>query len=194
MGLTTDLQHELLRLSEGCLDSRRTIIDLCCQRLRVMARRMLKSYGHIQRWSDTDDVLQNSLLRLHRALATVQPESVRKFYGLASTQIRRELIDLARSHFGPQGIGTKHDSDAGKASEQVADDFEPESLEEWTAFHEAVEGLPDAEREAFSLTFYDGLNQTEAARVVGCSLATLKRRLLSARLLLQEQLRGGDHD
>jgi len=155
---------------------------------------MLKSYGHVQRWSDTDDVLQNSLLRLHRALATVQPESVRKFYGLASTQIRRELIDLARSHFGPQGIGTKHDSDAGKTAEQVADDFEPESLEEWTAFHEAVEGLPDAEREAFSLTFYDGLNQTEAARVVGCSLATLKRRLLSARLLLQEQLRGGDHD
>jgi len=49
-----------------------------------MARRMLKSYGHVQRWSDTDDVLQNSLLRLHRALATVKPESVRKYYGLST--------------------------------------------------------------------------------------------------------------
>jgi RNA polymerase sigma-70 factor (ECF subfamily) len=155
---------------------------------------MLKSYGRVGRWSDTDDLLQNSLLRLHRALATVQPESVRKFYGLASTQIRRELIDLARSHFGPQGIGTKHDSDGGEASANVPDVFEPDSLEEWTQFHEAVEELPDAEREAFSLTFYEGLTQIDASRVVGCSLATLKRRLVSARLLLQEQLQGGDHE
>ncbi|MBB02200.1 MAG: RNA polymerase subunit sigma-24 [Planctomyces sp.] len=194
MGHTTDLNNELRRLSEGCLDSRRTIVEMCCQRLRVMARRMLKSYGRVGRWSDTDDVLQNSLLRLHRALATVQPESVRKFYGLASTQIRRELIDLARSHFGPQGIGTKHDSDGGEASEHVADAFEPDSLEKWTAFHQAVEDLPDAEREAFSLTYYEGLTQIDASRVVGCSLATFKRRLVSARLLLQEQLQGADDD
>lgn len=194
MGHTSDLQKELLRLSEGCLESRRTIVEMCCQRLRVMARRMLKSYGHVQLWSDTDDVLQNSLMRLHRALASVQPESVRKFYGLASTQIRRELIDLARSHYGPQGIGTKHDSDGGKAAERRTDDFEPESLAAWTSFHEAVEELPDTEREAFSLTFYEGMTQVDASRVIGCSLATLKRRLVAARVLLQEQLRGGDDD
>ncbi len=146
MGHTTDLKNELLRLSEGCPDSRRTIVELSCQRLRTMARRMLKSYGHVQRWSDPDDVLQASLLRLHRALATVQPESVRKFYGLAATQIRRELIDLARSHYGPQGIGTKHDSDSGMASESIADPFEPVSLTAWTEFHEAVEALPESEK------------------------------------------------
>ncbi|MEW4453029.1 sigma-70 family RNA polymerase sigma factor [Bremerella sp. JC817] len=191
LGHTTDLQNELRRLSEGCPESRRTIVELCCQRLRTMARRMLKSYGHVQRWSDTDDVLQASLLRLHRALASVQPESVRKFYGLAATQIRRELIDLARSHYGPQGIGAKHDSDGGKASERCEDPFEPESLAAWTEFHEAVEALPEAEKEVVSLLWYDGLNQSEAARVLGISLATLKRRWVSARLLLKEQLAGG---
>ena len=145
----------------------------------------------MQRWSDTDDVLQASLLRLHRALASVQPESVRKFYGLAATQIRRELIDLARSQYGPQGIGTKHDSDGGNASERCEDPFEPESLAAWTEFHQAVEALPEAEKEVVSLLWYDGLTQGDAARVLGISLATLKRRWVSARLLLKEQVAGG---
>lgn len=152
---------------------------------------MLKSYGHVQRWSDTDDVLQASLLRLHRALASVQPESVRKFYGLAATQIRRELIDLARSQYGPQGIGAKHDSDGGYACNRCEAPVEPVSLAAWTEFHEAVGALPETEKEVVSLLWYDGLNQSEAARVLGISLATLKRRWVSARLLLKDQLAGG---
>lgn len=192
MGHTTDLQNQLRRLSEGCPESRRTIIEHCCERLRTMARRMLKSYGRLARWSDTDDVLQASLLRLHRALATVKPESVRKFYGLAATNIRRELIDLARSYFGPQGIGAKHDTDGGEAAERAADQFEPDTISAWTEFHEAVEQLPEAEREVFSLLWYDGLNQADAARVLGISLATLKRRWVSARLLLKDKFQGGE--
>lgn len=193
MGHTTDLQNQLKRLSEGCPESRRTIIEHCCERLRTMARRMLKSYGRLARWSDTDDVLQQSLMRLHRALATVHPESTRKFYGLAATQIRRELIDLARSYFGPQGLGAKHDTDGGEAAAEQADPTaEPFSITAWTEFHEAVEALPDAEREVVSLLWYDGLTQADAARVLGISLATLKRRWVSARLLLKDKCEGGD--
>lgn len=193
MGHTTDLQNQLKRLSEGCPESRRTIIEHCCDRLRTMARRMLQKYPGVGRWSDTDDVLQQSLMRLHRALATVRPESVRKFYGLAATNIRRELIDLARSYYGPLGIGTKHDTDGGKAADEQADNhFEPESIAAWTEFHESVDQLPEAEREVFSLLWYDGLTQADAARVLGISLATLKRRWVSARLLLQDTFQEGD--
>ena len=192
MGHTTDLQNQLKRLCEGSPDSRRTIIDHCCDRLRNMAQRMLKRFPGVGRWSDTDDVLQQSLMRLHRALATVQPESPRKFYGLAAVQIRRELIDLARSYYGPQGIGSKHDSDAGKAvDEHHEEQLEPVSLAAWTEFHEAVDELPESEREVFSLLWYDGLTQSDAARVLGISLATLKRRWVSARLLLKDRLKGG---
>jgi RNA polymerase sigma factor (sigma-70 family) len=194
MGHTTDLQNQLKRLSEGCPESRRTIIEHCCDRLRTMAQRMLKKYPGVGRWSDTDDVLQQSLMRLHRALATVKPESVRKFYGLAATQIRRELIDLARSYYGPQGIGTKHDTDGGTAAEHEPESyFEPETIQAWTEFHQAIDQLPEAEKEVFSLLWYDGLTQADAARVLGISLATLKRRWVSARLLLQDMLQGGDH-
>ena len=191
MGNTSDLQHELQHLNEGHLESRCTIVELCCERLRTMARRMLRSYGHVKRWSDTDDVLQASLMRLYRALAAVRPESVRKFYGLAATQLRRELIDLARSHYGPLGIGTKHDSDGGKAAENCVDPFEPRSLIEWTEFHETIETLPEVEKEVISLLWYDGISRQECARLLGISLSTLKRREVSARLILREKFQGG---
>jgi RNA polymerase sigma-70 factor (ECF subfamily) len=147
---------------------------------------MLRGFPGVHRWSETDDVLQNALIRLHRSLAEVKPQSARQFYGLASTQIRRELLDLARSQFGPEGIGKNHQTDGGIAVESAAD--EPQSIEDWTAFHEEVEKLPNEEQEVFSLLWYGGLNQADAAKVLGISLATLKRRWQSARLHLHEAL------
>lgn len=192
MSHTTDLQNELRRLSQGDLDSRRTILEKSCERLRLMASRMLRRFPGVGRWSETDDILQNALLRLHRSLHVVRPESARKYYGFAAVQIRRTLIDVARKYSGPTSLQTKHDSDGGQATEQHPDDRdEPSSLAAWSAFHEAVEHLPEAEQEVFGLLFYDGLKQSDAAQVLGISLATLKRRWQSARLMLQE-LHGGE--
>jgi RNA polymerase sigma factor (sigma-70 family) len=191
MGHTTDLENELKRLEAGNPESRRTIIEATCERLRRMAHRMLKKYPGVGRWSDTDDVLQNALIRLHRSLAVVKPESARKFYGLAAVEVRRELIDLARSYFGPQGIGTNQDTNGGKvADEHAGDEREPHTILEWTEFHEQVGRLPDAEREVFGLIWYDGLTQSEAASVLGVSVATIKRRWQSARLLLKGKMYG----
>ncbi|WP_261345000.1 sigma factor [Lignipirellula cremea] len=125
-------------------------IQHCCDRLWTTARRMLQKHPGVGRWSDTDDVLQQSLMRLHRGLATVRPESVRKFYGLAATNIGRELIDLGRSYDGPWGIGTEHDTDGGKAADEQADNhFDPESLAAWAEFHESFDQPVEAEQVFF---------------------------------------------
>ena len=42
---------------------------------------------------------------------------------------------------------------------------------------EAIDGLPEDEREAFNLVRVQGLTQPEAAEVLGVSAATVKRRL-----------------
>ena len=147
MGQTTDLENELKRLEAGNPESRKNIIEATCERLRRMAHRMLGKYPGVGRWSDTDDVLQNALIRLHRSLAIVRPESARKFYGLAAVELRRELIDLVRSYFGPEGVGTNHDTNGGKiADKQASGEKEPHTLLEWTEFHEQVEKLPESER------------------------------------------------
>jgi RNA polymerase sigma-70 factor (ECF subfamily) len=52
----------------------------------------------------------------------------------------------------------------------------------------AIEGLPEEEREVFGLMRIQGMTQTEAAAVLGCSAKTVQRRLNRCRLLLAEQL------
>lgn len=189
MGHTTDL-HNLLDLArQGDPDARCRVIEHACDRVRTLTRKMLRAYPRVRRWSETDDVLQSALLRLHRSLAEVRPESPRQFHGLAATQIRRELLDLAKHFHGARGIGANHHSDGGKAAERTsAEPFEPETLEAWARFHELVDALHDEEKETVQLLWYEGLKQPEAAALMGVSLATLKRRWQSARLRLCELL------
>jgi len=115
----------------------------------------------------------------------------RQFYALAARQIRRELLDLARQHYGPEGIGANHDTDSGIAAEKkTAPADEPHDLDGWTRFHEQVEKLSDEQREVFDLLWYEGLTQPEAATVLNVSLKTVKRRWQDARLFLFEAMRG----
>ena len=142
MGQTTDARALLDRLRAGDSSARDLLIALAQGRFVALARAMLRRYPHVRRWEETDDLLQAALVRLHRSLAEVRPEDVPHFDNLAAAQIRRELIDLARSYHGPEGLGANHHTDGtdpGGRLAQVADEAgRPESLEEWTAFHEAV--------------------------------------------------------
>jgi RNA polymerase sigma-70 factor (ECF subfamily) len=166
-------------------------------RFRDLARRMLSSYPKLRRWEQTDDIFQQSMVRLHRSLAGAMPASVSEFVGLSATQIRRTLIDLGRHYFGPHGWGQQHQTegggraadDAGGAVERSRGQQTSFSLEEWTEFHEAIEGLPQEARQTFELIWYAGLRQTEAADLLNISRRTLIRRLNLARRLLSETLK-----
>jgi RNA polymerase sigma-70 factor (ECF subfamily) len=159
---------------------------------------MLRDYPRLRRWEQTGDVLQNAMLRLHRSLATVRPESPGQFYGLAATHIRRELIDLARHHFGPEGAGAHHHTDQpgdeSLAANQQAPTSEPTTLAEWTEFHQKVQQLPDPEREVFDLLWYEGMTQVEAASVLGVTEKTIKNRWRRAKLKLKRLLGKGPSD
>ena len=53
---------------------------------------------------------------------------------------------------------------------------------------EAIDDLPEDEREAFDLVRIQGMTQIEAAQVLGVSTVTVKRRLNRGLRLLAEQL------
>ena len=101
--------------------ARQRLIEHSCERLRGLARKMLRRYPKVHRWEQTDDVFVEAVTRLHRALETVRPESPRHFYNLAATQIRRVLIDLSRRYYGPEGIGSHHDTAAGQPEADAAE-------------------------------------------------------------------------
>src|SRR5947209_969226 len=88
-GKTAQLQRCLELMRGGDDSARAELIHHACERLRALTHKMLKAYPHLRRWEQTDDVLQNALLRLYRCLADVKPDSVRLLFSLAATQIRR---------------------------------------------------------------------------------------------------------
>ena len=53
---------------------------------------------------------------------------------------------------------------------------------------QAIDGLPEEEREAFDLVRIQGMTQVEAADVLGVSIKTVQRRLNRALLILSETL------
>ncbi len=173
------MQQLLPRAVAGDAAALDALLRHCGDRLTILTRRMLGDFQRVRRWAETDDVLQNSLVRLVGALRDVKPATTRDFYALATLQIRRELIDLARHYYGPEGVGANHDS-RGKDSQlhaAAADSrSEPGSLAQWTELHEKIGTLPDEEREIVGLLFYQGLTQAEAAELLGASVRTVQRR------------------
>lgn len=196
--MSTDTELSILvdRLQAGDDSAREELIRASLGRLERLARKMLRGFPLVQRWEDTGDVLQNSLLRLDRALRAVVPESSRQFIGLAAEQIRRELLDLARHYSGAHGLGRNHQSgmhvgDAERDGlDPMAETGEPDELERWTAFHTAVEQLPAAEREVFMLTFYHKWTQPQIAELFQVDERTVRRWWQGATVRLTEKLGG----
>src|SRR4051812_14127242 len=157
------IQQLLPRAVAGDEDAIDALLRHNCERLTSLTRRMLGDFRRVRRWTETADVLQNALLRLVSALREVKPQTSREFLALATLQIRRELLDLARKFFGPQGMGANQDSAAalgspGARPEDKADlSHEPSSLAQWSELHQQIDALPDEAREVVGLLFYQGL-------------------------------------
>ncbi len=198
---TTELQTLIDRLAAGDRRARDELISRAYDRLRRLAHRMLGGFPRVRSFEDTDDVLHDSLPRLTRALETVPPASVREFFGLASRQMRWELLSLVERYFGPKGPGGKHVPTAQRTSSQSTTPGEephgtddPPALAMWTEFHRQVEALPEKEREVFELLWYQEMTQAEAARVLQVGESTVRRHWLLARRRLGAFLRGPGGD
>jgi RNA polymerase sigma-70 factor (ECF subfamily) len=190
---TIQLHHWLERMRAGDAAARNELLQSLCSRLERLARKMLRRFPSVQRWEQSDDVLQNALLRLFRALEHVQPASVDAFFGLAAEQMRRELLDLARHYLGPHGMGAHHSSHPDalpsmSPSEAMAPADQPEDLERWFHFHEEVERLPAEEREVVGLVFYHGWTQSQVAELFQVDVRTIRRRWQAALLRLRDHL------
>lgn len=200
MDTSAALEDCLRRLAAGDLTARDQIVELCAGRLRALAHRMLGGFPVVRGEADTDDVLQNAALRLHRALGdlAVTGQTPRSVLALAATQVRRELLDLARRCRGPESRAANRGTNAlpggmgGLVVEAAAD--EPEPLDRWEEFHRAIADLPEEEREVVHLAWYMGADQRTIAAVVGCSTRTVKTRWRSAREHIAAALDGTPPD
>jgi RNA polymerase sigma-70 factor (ECF subfamily) len=158
----------------------RRLQHLCAALLHRKYPRLTRPPVNLQ----TDELLGAVVERLLKALREARPKTVRQFFSLAGQHMRWELNDLARR------------LDERPPAAELVEELVPAAVESDSrltpAGHrmlEAIDRLPDGEREVFDLIRIQGLAQTEAAEVLGVSLATVKRRLNRSLLLLTEALR-----
>lgn len=160
-------------------------------RFQNLARRMLNRFPDLRRVEQTGDVVQDSLIRLLRALREVTPQTSRDFFNLAAEQIRRQLLDLARRHRRGSVVRLEGSDDSSGDGATPPDPAPPATdLDRWAQFHQAVEALPAEQREVIGLTFYHGWTQAQIAELFQVDERTVRRRWQAACLALNEALGG----
>ena len=195
---TAAVQRLLDLIRNGDRGSVEALLNVTTQRLTALARKILGNIPNVRRFEQTDDLLQNSMVRLWQAFDRHSPATPLDYYRLASTLMRRELIDMSRHYFGPEGAGanlvrtSERDLDASADVSPIDlesdETSEPAKLGRWTEFHEYVDTLPDEDRTLFDLLWYQGLTLDEAATLMDSSERTIRRRWKAARMSVYEKL------
>jgi RNA polymerase sigma-70 factor (ECF subfamily) len=131
----------------------------------------------------TDELLSAVVERLLKALREARPQTVREFFALAGQHMRWELNDLAR----------RLDNQPMSVELREGQLPAPSSSDSGLSPHgrrmlEAIDNLPENEREAFDLVRIQGLTYAEAAELVSVAPKTMQRRLDRGLQLLTERL------
>jgi RNA polymerase sigma factor (sigma-70 family) len=188
---TTELHDLVDRIQAGDREAADALIRRSSARLEDLAHQMLKGFPRVGRWEETGDVFNSAAGRLLDTLREVTPDSVAGFFRLAAQAVRRQLLDMARHYSGAMNHAAHHDSvpDGPPATSHWASrPKEVRNLERWAAFHEAVERLPEEDRELFELGYYEGLGKEEMARLLQVDEKTVRRRWNRATRRLAEAL------
>ena len=130
--------------------------------------------------TDVQDVIADTFLTAWRRFDDLPHDPLPWLFVTA-----RKLI--ANRHRSTERRGALYDklkADAPSWSEQPADDLSDVDRRLLAAIAE----LPGAEREAFMLVAWDGLDARRASRAAGCSAATFRMRLHRARRRLKQEI------
>jgi RNA polymerase sigma factor (sigma-70 family) len=165
----------------------RALLARAVHRLHVLCANMLfRSYPRLTNPPlnlQVDELLSAVVERLLKAMREARPQTVREFFALANQHMRWELNDLARRlDEQPAAVQLQEGLVPGPASSDSG--LTPNGRR----MLEAIDNLPEDEREAFGLVRVQGMTQTEAARVLGVSVVTVKRRLNRGLRFLTEKL------
>ena len=131
----------------------------------------------------TDELLSVVVERLLKALREARPGTVRQFFALAGQHMRWERNDLAR-HLDKQPAAVELRDGLVPAPASSGSGLSPDGRR----MLEAIDSLPEDEREAFDLVRIQGLTYGEAAELLSVATKTVQRRLDRGLRLLTERL------
>ncbi len=186
---TVNYLNSLLNLlKKGDEKSKIQIVEFSFKRFKKLAKRMIASYPLLRTKADTDDLLQNFIIRLTKAIESIVPNNSIDFFQLASVLMRNELIDMGRKLFGKDGAKKNFEQPTDPKFLDAKEPGEgPSGISEWVEFHESIDTLPEEEKNVFQLVFYQGLTHEEVSSLLGISIKTVFRRWTKAKLILSDK-------
>jgi RNA polymerase sigma-70 factor (ECF subfamily) len=166
----------MVRVGQGDEPAFQVLMHRHLQRSMALARRMTANA------SDAEEIAQEAFLRVWTTAPRWRPEGA-----AFRTWLYRIVVNLCldrgrRKPFAPL-------EDAGDPSDPTPDALSVLEQQETTRqVAEAVEALPDRQRAALVLSYYEGLSNAEAAAVLGVSVSGLEALLVRARRGLRARL------
>ncbi len=165
----------------------RALIDRSVGRLQMLCEALLvRSYPRLMQPPlnlQSEEMLSAVVDRLIKAMQQVRPATVRQFFGLANQHMRWELNDLAR-RLDKHPADRELNAGLAMAPEPSASQLTPNAVR----MLDAIDNLPDDEREVFGLVRIQGMTHTEAADLLDVSPKTIQRRLNRCMILLTASL------
>ncbi|MBO6937623.1 MAG: sigma-70 family RNA polymerase sigma factor [Deltaproteobacteria bacterium] len=146
----------------------------------VLAERLLR------RRSLADDVLQDTFADAFTKLETLRdPSAFRSWlFGIAVRRVRRQQRKLAMR----RALGLDRSLDDATLAMVASSDCSPERLAELGRIDRILATLHPDQRNAWMLRRVEGEKLEDIASIVGCSLATAKRRIQAADVLVRGAL------
>jgi RNA polymerase sigma factor (sigma-70 family) len=131
----------------------------------------------------TDELLSAVVARLLKALRQARPRNIREFFALAGQHMRWELNDLTRRlDKQPAAVELCEEQVLAQASSDSGLSADARRI------LEAIDALPEEEREVFGLIRIQGMTLTETATLLEVSTKTVQRRLNRGLVLLTNAL------
>ena len=168
---------DILTIMQGCKQgdpvAQKALVMSCSETLYSVSLRYMRHDA------DAQDVLQESLIKVFRAIQTFDPKR-----GNAMGWMRRIVINTALKQISKRAH-----------TDEIEDyyDYEsidPEALSDLKAedLMEVVKSLPPMYRKVFNLSVIDGYNHKEIGDLLGINESTSRSNLARAKCFLRKQL------
>ncbi len=173
---TTDAEAEWIRqVAQGARHAAQRLVDAHLASITRFAYRMLGSVA------EAEDVAQEVFFRLWRQAPTWEP---RARLGTWLHRVAHNLcIDRLRSRREVRLSEPPDDPDSRPSAPSEIERHEAER-----AIHDAIQSLPERQRAALVLVYYQGLDNRQAADIMGVHIDALESLLARARRSLRGRL------